>query len=278
MEKQSFGVLVGAAFARSGEGRFTGVFLLGSLVTTLLFLPLFALIAYGIFVGVRADEQSSEFPVAMLLWAVPLALLFYFLAAWFGAAIMCGVGREALYPAPSSSGRAFRAGFARRLTVLFPVPWVIGAGVASAVAQGAARLGFTPVLSATLPTALNLAVGVVTAFMYAAVAVEPAAIGFSALYAKVFAALKNGWGRMILGQLLVAGAVIVGMLCCLPGVICLVAAKGDPKLMTAGGILLAVWLIALIVLMFRLWTFQLCYQVMLYADAAGANRPDIPEP
>ena len=279
MEKRSFEVLFKQAWTRSGESRMQWLVVLGLLTALALFLPFLAVMGYIVFEAVVAKERGGEFPLVMLLWAIPVGLLCYIVAAWLSAALWCGIGRETLEDPPSRTGRAFKAGFSRWLTVLYPLPWLIGAAFVSGVVQGIAKLSGNIFASATLPTLVNLATGIVTAFMYAAVAAEPPRVGITELYDKVIRSVKNGWGRMLLGQLVVLGASIVGLLLCLPSVLCLAIgkAKDHRTLLLTGGALLIIWMILMIALGIRLFAFQFSYNLRLYADASRADAPTVPE-
>lgn len=279
MEKQSFETLFKQAWKRSGEGRFLNLVVLEALIGFALLLPCLAVTVYTIGKFVVARNSGAEPPLVMLLWAVPAAILLLFAGAWLGQAITSGVAREALEAPPSCAGRAFREGFSRWLAVLFPLPWVIGAAFVTSIVNFVLRFA-NPLAAATTQQLLNLAIGVVTSFLYAAVSAEPVGTGITPIYEKTFLAVKNGWGRMILGQLVIAGVWIVAMFICLPGVVCcyLGRQRGDDgrSLLIAGAAIFAVWLILLIVTLFRLTAFKHCYYVLLYADAARGGVPDAP--
>ena len=279
MEKQSFESLARQAFRRSGEDRLQWLMVLGLLTALAMFVPFLAVCGYIVYAAVAAKEAGTQFPFAVLLWAVPVGLLCYIAAAWLSAALWCGIARETLEEPPSCAGRAFKAGFARWLTVLYPLPWVIGAGIASAVVQGAVKLSGNPLTLAALPMLLNFAIGIVTAFMYAAVAVEAPRVGITTLYDKVIRAVRNGWIRMLLGQLVIAGASIVGLLLCLPSVLCIVLGKARDHrtLLLTGCALLVIWLALMIALWIRLFAFQFSYNLRLYVDATREDAPTVPE-
>ena len=92
MEKRSFEVLFKQAWTRSGESRMQWLVVLGLLTALALFLPFLAVMGYILFEAVVAKERGGEFPLVMLLWAIPVGLLCYIVAAWLSAALWCGIG------------------------------------------------------------------------------------------------------------------------------------------------------------------------------------------
>jgi len=278
MEKQSFGQLFGLAWRRSGDGCYRWLAIVNMLWTSLLVSPLLAIMFAVMIPAVRTEKTGEPFPIAMLLWAIPAAIVFALVAAWLSAAVNSGVMREALYPAPALVGRAFRNGFARWKTVFFPIPWILFASIVSSVTNNIVKgLDIETAIPLTaLFAAVNIAVSIVTNFLYCGVAAEETSIDFSRLYGNAIRAFKNGWGRFVGYYFTVCGMALTVMLAALPGAICLSIGirMGNDRLMLAGYMLLVVWVVFLCFALLKIYCFCLSFLMYLYADASGLSRND----
>ena len=275
MEKQTFGELFRRAWARSGDGRLMWLMFVNMLWGWLVMLPLFAVTGSVVFKAFRAKECGGEFPLGCLLWAIPAGIALLIAATWLMAAVNSGVMREVVYPAPARVGRAFRNGFARFLTVLFPIPWLLLASFVSGVQNQIAKLCDTDTLYLVplivLLWLVSVALNIVTHFLYCAVAAEDNRIGINDLYKNALKAFRNGWGRFLLGWLSLFGMGLACILALLPATICYLVgtAQENRRLAVVGIALFIAWCAGLFLAMLRLFGFSYSYNMYLYLDATG---------
>ena len=279
MEKLSFGALLKTAFKRCVERQLSRIVAMQTLLTFVVILPL-AIGSVALMMIFVRDRLPTDWPwlagilVAMVLYYVPCVYLI--------GLVNLGMTREILYP-EARIGRGLKNGFARWKVAFYPIPWFFVAGFVSGMTNALVRMmelldiTFGAICAQALGFVVGTVVGMVTQFLFCAVAASDTDVSFVDLYKRAFAALRNGWGRYL------GGLVMFWLLCTGVGVITIVPVTlaifafrrsfpGGPGWWIA---LFAVVVCLLIYLGFRLMVFWNVYFMNLFVDASGITRAEM---
>lgn len=282
MEKLGFGALLKIAFKRCVERRLSRIIAIQLLLSFLAALPLVVGALAMVSIVCRGNLAADAVPLLCLCGGM---LVYYLPFIYFVSLVGYGSLREVLQ-SEARIGRGLKSGFARWKVAFYPIPWFFAAGIAMAVFLHIEKLlllgiddEWTPAVKIlvfigvkALKFAVYWLVGMVTQFLFCAVAASDTGVGFPELYKRMFAAVKNGWGRYLGGwvmlYLLIVAIVLPGQLIPLLGVLKIVSWQVLP-------FLILVWLCLLIWAGLRLWVFCHVYNLNLFVDASGITRAEM---
>ena len=287
MEKQRFGELFNRAWARGREWRLSGFLLLESLFAFVAALPFMAALV-GLVLWVDWPKKGADPACGVpaffgqLLVLLTAGLAAWLIYMWIVQMLVIGLKRETLYPA-TEIGRGLRSGFARWLTVLYPLPLSIGIGLLAMARSALNQLAPVAMLLGAGGGLwlLQVAVSLYMDFLFFGIAAGSPQLGFGELYRRAFVAFKNGWGRMLLWALCLTGLIGASILSAVPATVGVVIGlrHDNPTALTGGIVGLSCWALVMIAVWIRANVVSNAFGMYLYLDASGTPAElDAPEP
>ena len=192
---------------------------------------------------------------------------------WLWQILSAGAAREAFGERPTRMLRGWRSGFARRLTVMYPLPFLTVCGIVSSAGTLPNVLQLPQAFYVALypaACALEITLLVFCGIMRIGAAYDPPETRFGDMLRESVRVFLNGWGRYLLGVLWVYAFLAVFAVMLVPELVLLIAALvfGSRVLLTCAVVGLAVWLLFFVVIGTRVTACITAYHMYLYADAS----------
>ena len=174
--------------------------------------------------------------------------------------------------------RGLRSGAKRWRGLFYLLPWYAAAWFATVVLLDIERRCGNPFATVLWYAGRSL-LAMMTTFLTCAIATGPADIRFREVYKRAVAAVKNGWGRFLVGLL---AALLLYKACLLLFDPYLMVLEVYPELMMSEA--LYGWEARVIVILlktvaiwggFRVVAFFMVYMVNLFVDASGITRSEM---
>jgi len=209
-----------------------------------------------------------------------------FCIALIGAAVWCwvwqmlsaGVSCETLGDRPTRLLRVWKNGFARRRTVMYPLPLLSLCGLISFIGSLPNVLQLPlPFFVAIYPLAcaLEATLLLLSGIMMIGVAVNPPEITFGALLRESVRGFLNGWGRYLFGIFWLYAFFALSAVMLAPALLPLIDSMifGTRVFMAVAVVWISIWLVAFVVVGARVRGCIAAYQAYLYLDAVSEVRP-----
>ena len=199
--------------------------------------------------------------------------------SWLWQILSAGITREAAGERPTRMWRGFKSGFARWLTVMYPLPIITACGIVSFIGSlpNILQLPLAFYLAIyPLASALEITMLIFCGIMRIGVAVNPPESRFGDLLRESARVFLNGWGRYVVGLLWVYAFLALFVVMLAPGMVMLLNGVifSSRVLLVSSVVAVSVWLVLFVAVGTRVIGCIAAYHAYLYADAAEEK----PEP
>ena len=273
MGKLSFAALLKTAFKRCAERQLSRIIAIDVFVAFLVW----GSIAYGMTaaLGFYPFGPDGKF-VSTPIMATGFCLPFFS----FGNFIGSGLIREILLPELRVT-RGLKSGAKRWRGFFYLLPWYAAAWFATLVLLDVERRCGNTAATVLLYAGRSL-LAMMTTFLTCAIATGPADIRYREVYKRAVAAVKNGWGRFLVGLF---AALLLYKACLLLFEPSLIVLEVFPDLMMSEAlygwearVIVVLMKIVAIWGVFRAVAFFMVYMINLFVDASGISRAEMDLP